>query len=467
MTTNSEGIIILKDKKTNTNITGTIVLNGTYTSDVNNGGSGGCCSNNYAYEDTTGNVFIRTNFDSFNRLRVSNLTTLFELNSIFGKNLHVEEKVSGSGVSTFDSSNSYIQMSLSDSGIGKIIRQSYEYIPYQPGKSRLMMFSGVLEINGGVDGSVSRIGCFDSNVDKTYVSGYGNGLFFELNGTTLYVVLRANDIDTKISQSNWNVDKLDGTGPSGYTITDWGKAYLFTIDQEWLGVGSVRFGIFINGKIVLLHSINNSGVGTPISSTIDKPYNKTAKLPIRFEISSTSAVNSEMRMMCGTVLSEGGFEPFGYLFSYPMETVKTVSSNNTLVLSIRMTQTEPKNRVSALLRSMDILNTSGGSRYILYKIFILNDPNAITGGSWVDVNTSNSVIQVNTTATNFNLSSGILLKSGYVGIKESSIFPYQEYLNSPLINSTIDGSSRILSLICKSLGGNADVYASLDWLEIQ
>ena len=431
------GSISLKEKKSNTFITGGITV-------------------------TDRNI----SSDAFDRLRVSNPTTLFELNSIFGKNLHVEETVSGSAVSTFDSSNSYIQMSLFSSGTGKIIRQSYEYIPYQPGKSRLMMFTGVLELNGGINGSVSKIGCFDSDVDKTSVAGPGNGLFFELNGTTMYVVLRANDVDTKVSQSNWNYDKLDGNGPSGYTITNWGQAFLFAIDQEWLGIGLIRFGFFFNGQFKLVHIINNTSVGYPSSVSIIKPYNKTAKLPIRYEISSTSNVNSEMRMMCATVLSEGGFEPFGYLFSYANDTKISVGEIDEVVLSFRMIQSEPKNRVSVLLRSMDILNLTA-NKFVLYKIYIFNDENAVSGGTWFDVNTGNSVVQINETATSFNDVSGNVLKSGFVSLKENTTFPYQEYLNSPLLNSTIDGSSRILSLVCKGLGGNIDVHASFDWLEIQ
>ena len=46
--------------------------------------------------------------------------------------------------------------------------------------------------------------------------------FFEQNGTDLRVVIRDDGsgsvVDSVVSQANWNVDKLDGTGASGITI---------------------------------------------------------------------------------------------------------------------------------------------------------------------------------------------------------------------------------------------------------
>jgi hypothetical protein len=85
------------------------------------------------------------NQDAFDRLRISVPTTLFELNSVFGKTpYYIDEYTSGTGASVFNSTNSYIQMTVGG-GAGKVIRQSYEYIPYQNGKSRLMIFSGVMD----------------------------------------------------------------------------------------------------------------------------------------------------------------------------------------------------------------------------------------------------------------------------------------------------------------------------------
>lgn len=420
-----------------------------------------------------GNVQVITgvngNNDAFDRLRVSDpTTTLFQIHHVFGKEtLLIDEIVSGSGTSTHNSTNSYIQMSLANTGTGKVVRQSFEYVPYQPGKSRLMLFTGVLETSGGVTNSVSRIGCFDSTTEKTDVSGTGNGHFFELNGTTMYVVERNNNTDTKVAQSSWNVDILDGNGSSGLTVSDWSKAFIFAIDMEWLGVGVVRFGFFINGSFREIHRFNHSGIGTPSSSAIQYPYIKLAKLPVRYEIESSSAVNSEMIMICSTVISEGGFTPIGQLFSESSLSSVTINSTTIFkpIISIRLKETEPYNRATILLRNISILNSSGGgSNFIHYRIYILPNSDSLTDASWSDVNTSHA--QIDTSATAVDISGLHSIISGYVekGTHINFDFNIEE---RPRIDSSITGKSKILSIVAVKLGNNSTVYASLDWTEIK
>ena len=163
---------------------------------------------------TTGKLVLTnttSNQDAFDRLRVSNPNTLFEIHHVFGKmGRYIDELTSGTGTSTWRSANAYIEMKVTSSGVGKVARQSLEYIPYQPGKSRLMLFTGVLDTSGGTSNCTSRIGCFDDTDDKSSVSATGNGLFFELTSTGIYVVKRLNDTDTRVLQSSWNFDTFGG-----------------------------------------------------------------------------------------------------------------------------------------------------------------------------------------------------------------------------------------------------------------
>lgn len=427
--------------------------------------------------NTESNTYIKGNFtftdrniktDAFDRVRVGLPITLFEINSIFNKNHTIGEVLSGSGESTHVDTNSYISMTVSDTGVGKVIRQSYEYVPYQPGKSRFMIFTGVLEISGGVEGCVSRIGCFDSSVDKTVVTGVGNGLFFELNGTNMYVVERLNDVDTKVIQSSWNVDKLDGTGPSGYTLNEWSKAHIFAIEQEWLGVGMVRFSLIINGAMVPIHIFTHSGLGEYGGSAITMPYAKMGKLPVRYEIRSSSPVNAEMRMICATVLSEGGFELYGFPYSYPRTTAKSASTTATVpILSIKLKEDNGSeyNRMTILIKNVSMLN-SGNNKFGLYKLYELQSKSALTGASWSSIN-ANSGVQVDTSATAVNTANSRLVKSGYISESSNHNFDSGNYFISPLLNSHIDGTSRVLCLTATGIGGTITMYASFDWLEIQ
>jgi hypothetical protein len=110
-----------------------------------------------------------------------------------------------------------------------------------------------------------------------------NGLFVELQDSTINFVLRSTKTgvvtEDRISQSNWNIDPLNGSGPSGITL-DITKAQILFIDFEWLGVGTVRVGFVIDGKIYYANYFNHANI-------IDSTYMKTATLPISYEIKNT------------------------------------------------------------------------------------------------------------------------------------------------------------------------------------
>jgi hypothetical protein len=421
---------------------------------------------------TTGKLVLtntQTNQDAFDRLRVSNPNTLCELKSTIGKlPFVIDEMLVGAGatsVAILD--NSYIQMGVTGlaGATGKVIRQSYEYVPYQPGKSKLMIFSAVLEAQqGGITGVISRIGCFDSYLEKTIVPGTGNGCFFELDNKTLYTVIRNNDVDNKIAQTAWNYDKFDGTGPSGFTINDFSKARILAIDQEWLGVGRVRFGFFINGSFHLGHSYNHFG-----DDGITSPYTKTAKLPVRHEITSTSSNYAEMRMICSSVISEGGFEPSGVSFSIGQKTGVSVGSTIVPIISIKLRETEPFNHKTLILKAMSVLNPTA-NRGTQWDIYIFPTVDNIVGGTWLDVDTANSFTQYNNSATGITgLSTGIIVDSGYTDLTNIAVYNYSKYLSSPLVNSGIAGRSKVLTLACVrvSTGGlDPTINGSLSWIEI-
>lgn len=418
-----------------------------------------------------------SNQDAFDRLRVSLPETLIELNHTLGKMpFYVDEIISGAGATSIPIlENSYIKLGVNTGATGHVVRQSYEYVPYQPGKSKLMLFSGVLgAIDGGVTGVIARVGSYDSGDDKTFAgaSGTGNGLFFELggsNGKVMHVVIRLNDNDTaKVAMSEWNHDTFDGSGPSGLIVTDFSTAKIFTIDQEWLGVGTVRFGFFINGTFHLGHVFNHSGVGLPTSTGITVPYTKTAKLPVRCElissVTSGHTYNAELRMICSTVMSEGGFDPSGLNFSIGLSSPLTVGATLIPIISIKLREVEPYNRKTIVLKSLALLNTT--TRGMQWDLYILPNDSLLTGSSFVNVNTTNSVSQYDISATAINPTNAILIDSGYSDVSGIVNFNYERYLDSPIVNSSISGRSKVLSLCGKRLTTNVTMLASLSWSEI-
>jgi hypothetical protein len=80
----------------------------------------------------------------------------------------------------------------------------------------------------------------------------------------------------RVPQSQWNMDKMDGTGPSGYNL-DISKMQMAYIDYTWYGAGFIRFGFrAVNGEIVYCHKMSNNNVNT-------SAYMRSGNLPGRFE----------------------------------------------------------------------------------------------------------------------------------------------------------------------------------------
>jgi hypothetical protein len=90
-----------------------------------------------------------------------------------------------------------------------------------------------------------------------------------------YVVL-SKTVDFKIPQSAWNLDRLDGTGPSGYNM-DLTKMQMFYLDYSWYGAGSVRWGFRgRRGEITYCHKLANNNQNPTA-------FMRSGNLPGRYE----------------------------------------------------------------------------------------------------------------------------------------------------------------------------------------
>lgn len=409
---------------------------------------------------------LTANQDAFDRLRISVPNTLFEIMHTYDKNPYmIDEITSGTGASNHNSTNSYVQMTVTAAN-DKVVRQTFEYLPYQNGKSRLMIFSAVMETHGGVAGVICRIGTFDSSTDKTVNSGSGNGLFFELNGTTMKCVIRNNNTDMSESQSAWNFDKFNGNGPSRLTVNDYSKAMIYAIDQEWLGIGRVRFGFFINGKFHVGHVFNHSGIGLPTSTGVIVPYTKTAKLPIRYEISNNTTASGEMRMICSTVLSECGYNPAGHMFSIGRSSPVEINNSAVIskpIISLKLIESEPYNRKTIFIKKLSIYNKADTG--MTWSLYMLPSSANLTGASWQPVMNGSSIAEYDVSATVANLTGAVLLHQNYASYYETINFK-GSYISIPKLNSSINGTSRVLCLVGKSVAATLDSFGSFSWIEI-
>jgi len=103
-------------------------------------------------------------------------------------------------------------------------------------------------------------------------------------------------LEERYRQSEFNLDRLDGTGPSGYVL-DLSKMQMVFIDYSWYGAGKIRFGMrTVEGRIVYFHEIYNNNVNR-------KAYMRSGNLPGRFEIQSKSKTGTLLTSVASNSVS--------------------------------------------------------------------------------------------------------------------------------------------------------------------
>ena len=130
-------------------------------------------------------------------------------------------------------------------------------------------------------------------------------------GATSSYVIVSKTQDTKVAQSAWNLDTMDGNGPSGYTL-DLSKMQMFFIDYSWYGAGAIRWGLRgADGRVTYVHKIANNNANY-------EAYMRSGNLPGRYQ-TVTQPPYTQLSASLGadssslSVVSTIGFPPTGTL----------------------------------------------------------------------------------------------------------------------------------------------------------
>ena len=125
-------------------------------------------------------------------------------------------------------------------------------------------------------------------------------------------VTMSKTINTRIPQSQFNIDRLDGSGVSGYTL-DPLRMQMWYIDYSWYGAGAIRFGIKDQrGEVKYAHRIVNAGRNT-------EAYMRSGNMPARYEVNTNwpfttlTATVSAAETSTINVTSTADFPPAGIL----------------------------------------------------------------------------------------------------------------------------------------------------------
>jgi len=391
--------------------------------------------------------------DAFGRLRVSSPLTLFDSSHRYKDNGLWNTSTASGGVATFSPNEGLVDLKVNTTSGSEVLRETAKVFSYQPGKSLMVMSTFVMA--PAQANLRQRVGYF----------GTENGIYFQLNDNTLSFVERSlvtgAVTESIVDQSAWNVDKLDGTGPSGITI-DIRTAQILFMDIEWLGEGTVRVGFIIDGNFILCHKFNHANY---ITST----YITTASLPLRYEITNldTTAVSSILKQVCSTVISEGGYELRGAQLAVgtPITTPRTFAAAGTYYPIVGFRLKSTKLDAIAILTAVSILGLGNGKNYAWRVV----QATAITGGAWVSAGADSSV-EYNLTGT--STTGGRVLAQGYVNSSNQGS-PSINILKEALFSTQLERDTFtstpyeiVIEMAIDTIGGTLGAYASVDWEEV-
>jgi hypothetical protein len=391
---------------------------------------------------TTGSVIPisigGTNVDAFGRLRTSAPYTIFDSQNRYAIDNQFDTSTATGGSTTYLPNESSVRMDVTTSSGSGVIRQTYRCMPYQPGKGLLLLATFVM--NTAKTGLRQRVGYF----------GTQNGVFLQQNDSTVSFVLRSyisgavSDART-VNQADWNGDKLNGTGASGYTL-DLTKAQILWMDFEWLGVGSVRCGFIIDGNYIVCHTFENA-------NDITSVYMTTAILPIRYEITNTAATASasSLKQICSSVVSEGGYEQTSIEHvARRTTTITSISTTFVPLVSIRLASTALNAVVLPV--KFNVMPTSTGDDF---EVILAKNSTGLTSASWAAV-ASDANVEQDISATAMTV--GTIVDIQYVKSTNQS----SGAINQPAVynwdlqlGSSLTGTSDIYTLGIRVLSGSS------------
>lgn len=395
-------------------------------------------------------------FDAFARQRVSNPETIFDSKQIHnnGAIFWDDDQVSGGGTTSTwsqDTASSVIAVTAATAGLR--VRQTYRRFNYQPGKSQLIIMTGTLENLGGGAGITRGWGFGDEN----------NGFFLYDNEGSVGLLKRTHitgsAVDTVTDQSDWNIDTMDGTGASGVTL-DFTKSQMFFIDMEWLGVGRVRLGFFIDGLPYYCHEYLHTNVQAGV-------YISTPNLPIRYWVENDgTGAASELEHICSTVISEGGANDIGFDRSNGLGTTSinaNVVGTTYALCGLRLKAANLDGVIRFIGLSILILTSDDYYWQILFRPTVAGTP------TWTDE--TNSVVQFGTPDTVGNPSAttvtgGSFIYGGYVKGGQSVGDISSALNNASQLGSDRDGTPHEGWLCVTPLTANADITGLITWREI-
>lgn len=400
-------------------------------------------------QDVSVNITSRNNIDAFQRFRTAAPTALFD-SKLLNDNAPLfwdDQQTSGGGTSsTYNTNQASVTLAVGASTAGKRIRQTFRCFQYQPGISQFIAMTGI--IGTPATGITREIGFGNDN----------NGYFFRSSPTAVNVVLRTftsgAPTETVVPQSSWNLDKMDGTGATGINL-DFSKTQIFVTMFQWLGVGSVWYGVDVSGTLYWVHRIDNA-------NSLSVVYLSNPNLPLRYSIQNDgTGAAANLTAICSVVVAEGGVHPTGRNNGIVRDTLFATGNDARLYPVMALRYKVGYGCVGIELKHLNIVCTTSAP----YSWRLLLNP-TVAGTAFTFTDITNSALQATIATTNATtVTGGTLIDCGIAQQSSDSvqidITPTKQNLG---VN--IAGTSDVLVLAVQRLSTQAESFhAAITWSE--
>lgn len=385
-------------------------------------------------------------FDSFGTTKVSQATTLGDYShDMFQDAESFSTSLASGGAVNYLSAEAAVILATDGTLGSRSMQTSHRYHHYFIGIGILVAMTTACG-DTGKSGNKRRWGYFDDS----------DGVFFQLNGTSLELVMRSSVTgsvtEEVITQSDWNTDRMDGTGKSLLDI-DITNVNIWWFDLQWLGSGRVRCGIFgPDGTRLVVHNMEHANM-------LPRAYMRTGSLPIRVENVNTGVAGaaSELRFQAASVKAEAAITPSFKNYACSGTTAGTVIGTDTPVASIRAATTfnSKPNRTFIKLDSISVFVTGGPVRCHVIE------NTTLTGATWPGTFGAAETDSTATARSGGKIVKTVYLTTGSHTIDLSTIYDF----TSDTLRLNADGTqTQNISLVCDMVDLTVPtVRASFSW----
>ena len=312
--------------------------------------------------DENNKLKVSLPMSAFGEVLVAHMIPVIQAKTVYHVSDRVFEKVAtGSAAIGYDTHRAKLSTGTTTGSVATL--NTRRMVAYRPGQGTAFRWTMLFE-TGGVAGTQQMGGGGTTE----------QGLFFGFNGEDFGIMRMFDSTPHWTTQADWNVDKMDGTGPSGKTLRpQFGN--VFQIAYQHLGFGAMFFSIENkdSGEYQLVHVIRYNG-----TSEYTSVGNPSFPLCIMADNGSTTT-DLVMYAPSFAAFIQGEERLLGPHFTEIADT--TVSTTAQVLLAIRNEATFQGQTNRVLIHPAAMTLTNDDNRQAIFEIYLVQNA-AFTAGTF-------------------------------------------------------------------------------------